>query len=580
MVDGSPMARLLFPMDINNGATVEDYSGNIYDGSVNGATWVSYGVIGGGYSFDGNDAIENIGYCFTESTLSEVTVEVWIKTDESYGTIASYNREKYWDLGISDGKIRWSTTTAIQTADVQGQITINDNQWHHVIATYNSATGESSIYVDGFLDVSIVNHAMGQNLGTGDLPNGLIGKGESSSSEVIFSTDFETENEKNNWVEHNSSGEVEDVWETLTYDSFESGWGSYQSGGGDCTIYTMGTYAYDQDNAVNMQQYGSDSSFSYDNRIDIDSPGYTSLTIDFWYRAEGIENGEYFRVFYFDGSFWHVIGTYVMGTDFTTGQFYHEVIWLNETEYSFPSNMDIGFRCYADHTNDDIYIDKIFVNASGSSRLEYTFDLLSSAEINPLSGSYSLGGYGDFDPESVAFNRTSIDVSDYYNVSISLSYKYKNVEPDDFFGMYYLYNDSWTPIFEESSPSGEISWTSAGGSIPDDIDDLILQFKWVTSAENEYFAIEDLEVRGSMIGNVNYSGLMDEFTIYQRALSDEQIYQNYLCSINGESSLSAIVSEETIVGQLWNCIVTPVNAAGNADGVMSNGITIFNYGGG
>jgi hypothetical protein len=102
----------------------------------------------------------------------------------------------------------------------------------------------------------------------------------------------------------------------------------------------------------------------------------------------------------------------------------------------------------------------------------------------------------------------------------------------------------------------------------------------VTSSENEYVAIDDLEIRGSAIGNMNFSGIIDSVAIYERSFSEEQIYQNYLCTKDGGSSISAIVSEETIVGQYWSCVVTPVHETGSADSIMSNGLLITNYGGG
>ncbi|UCD13143.1 MAG: hypothetical protein JSW60_06170, partial [Thermoplasmatales archaeon] len=46
------------------------------------------------------------------------------------------------------------------------------------------------------------------------------------------------------------------------------------------------------------------------------------------------------------------------------GQFYHEIVWINETDYNFPNNMNIRFQCDASADADDIYIDEIYVNAT------------------------------------------------------------------------------------------------------------------------------------------------------------------------------------------------------------------------
>lgn len=579
MTGGNPMAALMYPMDKNNETMVKDYSANGFHGSINGATWSSEGKIGGCYYFDGQSSIDDVDYCFSGSTVDDVMIEAWVKTNESTGTILSYDREKYCDLGLVNGKVRWSTSSS-STVDTIGSQIISDNQWHYIAASYNSFSGMSNIFVDGILDVTESSHTIGSSLGNGECPDGEIGKGTNALDETIFSTGFEDQLEEENWKEHNSSGEEEETWETITHDTFESGWGNFEDGGYDCSLYTWGIYAYEGSNAANIQDDGSDASFSYDARKDVHTPGYKSLRIDFHFRAEGIENGEYFRLFYYDGSSWNVIKTYTMGSDFTTGIFYHEVVWINESSYIFPTDMDIGFLCYANHNNDDIYIDDIYVNATTSSRTEYTFERVDTSSITPHDGSYSLAGSGDFNPEYVAFNRTAIDLSDYYNVSVSFWYKYDGVESTDFFGCYYKRNGMWEPFFEEPNPAGEISWTEVETHIPEDVDQLVIQFKWMTSSSQEFFAIDDLVITGSLIGDANYSGYLDSLFIYERALSEEQIYQNYLCGKDGESKLSVIVSEETIVGEQWNCAVTPVNETMDAETMLSDMLTIIDYGGG
>jgi len=578
-VSGNSVASILYPMEKNNNTIVKDYSGNGYDGSVSNALWNEHGKIGGCYYFDGQSVIDSIDYCFSSPTIDDITVEAWVKTNESTGTILSFNREKYFDLGLSNGKIRWSTSSSSSTDDTIGSQTVDDNQWHHIVASYSSSTGLNTIFIDGILDISESSHSTGSSLGNGDMPNGEAGKGSNAMVETIFSTGFETTLEEEEWNEHNSSGE-EETWDTLTYDNFENGWGNFEDGGSDCTLYTGGTYAYQGSNAANIQDDGSDASFTYDDRRDVHNPGYKSLRVDFRFRAEGIENGEYFRFFYYDGSNWNVIKTFEMGDDFTTGVFYHEIVWINESDYNFPTDMDLGFLCYANYDNDDIYIDEIYVNASTSGRKEYNFELLDASSIQPYNGSYSLGGYGDFDPEYVLFNRSGIDLSDYYNVTVSFYYKYDEVESSDFFGCYYLRNGGWHQLVEEASPSDECSWTRVETQIPEDVEQLVMQFKWMSSSDYEFFAIDDLTITGSLIGDANFTGYFDSLNIYERKLSEEQIYQNYLCGKDGESRIGVIVSEETVVGQQWSCTVTPVNETIEAQSMSSDMLTIIDYGGG
>ncbi len=93
--------------------------------------------------------------------------------------------------------------------------------------------------------------------------------------------------------------------------------------------------------------------------------------------------------------------------------------------------------------------------------------------------------------------------------------------------------------------------------------------------------VDDFLLTGlSQVSNVNYTGLIDEVKIYDRVLSEEQIYQNYLSNYNGNSSISVIVSEETIVGETWKCEVTPTNQFVDACTLTSNELFIEIYEGG
>ena len=216
------------------------------------------------------------------------------------------------------------------------------------------------------------------------------------------------------------------------------------------------------------------------------------------------------------------------------------------------------------------------------------FDILALDSLSPRTGSYSIGGSGDlvyYYRRHAAYNRTAIDISQYEDVTVSTWYSYKDTESDDEFGLYYWDGSDWESIFEEFNPDtgggGQEPWTYVEAQIPDSIDNLILQFWWSTSADREYVAIDDLEIKGMPVsGNSNFSGSIDEFHIYNRALSAEQIYQNYLCTKDGFSDKSVIVSEETLLGDIWRCMVTPNDSVQDDDAVMSNSLEIVSYGGG
>jgi len=77
-----------------------------------------------------------------------------------------------------------------------------------------------------------------------------------------------------------------------------------------------------------------------------------------------------------------------------------------------------------------------------------------------------------------------------------------------------------------------------------------------------------------------WDGYMDQFEVYNKALSNDQIYQIYLSTKDGQYDRRLFVSEETHVGETWQCIVTPNNTTQDGTQIASNILKIVNYIGG
>ncbi|MGF3584639.1 MAG: LamG-like jellyroll fold domain-containing protein [Thermoplasmatota archaeon] len=588
LVNGKSITDLLMPFDTNSLVNVKDYSGNGNNGTAYGPIWTNKGVVGGAYQFDGIDDYISIPYCFDAPFIDDLTVEGWINTSAQNGIISSYNRNKYWELGVTNGKVKWSTTAGDGTKDSIGISNVSDGRWHYVAATYKSFTGESIIYVDGKQDIKNNDHTQGELIGTGESPNGWIGTGPEAARETIFYTSFETEDEKNNWKPDNETGGggASITWETVFYDNFETGWGNWNDGGSDCSRYTGGTYAYRGSCAINIQDNsGYPNSATYSNVIPVGTQKYTQIKIDFWWIAVSMENKEDFWVDYYDGTTSHRLKTIEIGTgQYSNNVFYHTVCYVNKTDYPFTDQARFRIQCDASDDTDDVYLDHIYINATSGYRVDYVFDLFDADELNPRTGTYSIGGSGDFDPDYAYYNRTGIDISGYKDVTLSVWYSYDSTEADDYFGLYYKDGTNWVTIFEVDPQIGngnQLEWTNVQVQIPDHIYNLVLQFKWSTSSTSEYVAIDDLEITGILLGGgYNFSGAIDEFRIYNRVLSSEQIYQNYLCAKYGRTDKSVIVSEETYINDIWRCIVTPNDGINDDTPVESNILQIISYGGG
>ena len=155
---------------------------------------------------------------------------------------------------------------------------------------------------------------------------------------------------------------------TLSFTDFESGWGIWKDGGGDCKYYTRSTYAWSGSDAADIQDNsGVASSFYMTNGVDVHTPGYVELKVEFYFVAVSMDNSnEDFWVQYYDGSSWYTVADFDQGTDFDNGTFYVATVTILESNLNFPTNMKLRFMCDASGNRDDVYIDDITVTASTS----------------------------------------------------------------------------------------------------------------------------------------------------------------------------------------------------------------------
>jgi PKD repeat protein len=152
----------------------------------------------------------------------------------------------------------------------------------------------------------------------------------------------------------------------LSFTDFESGWGIWTDGGGDCSLYTGGSYAWSGSNAADIQDNsGVASSFYMTNGVDVHSPGYVQIDVEFYFIPISMDNTkEDFWVQYFDGSVWQTVAAFAAGIDFVNNTFYVATVSILESYYNFPTNMKIRFMCDASGNIDDVYIDDITITAS------------------------------------------------------------------------------------------------------------------------------------------------------------------------------------------------------------------------
>jgi PKD repeat protein len=188
-------------------------------------------------------------------------------------------------------------------------------------------------------------------------------------------------------------------WTVITSDNFESGMGNYTDGGSDMSRYTGGTYAHQGSAAADIQDNsGTASSFYHTANHNV--TGYSTLEVDFWFRMVSMESGEDFFVEFYNGSAWQTIASFARGATYggvtlNNNVFYHTTLSFTNSQYNFPSNAKLRFRCDASNNSDDVYIDEIEFRglssgAAGSQIQPITLSSLNSLNSN-LPDEFSLG---------------------------------------------------------------------------------------------------------------------------------------------------------------------------------------------
>ncbi|MCA9693711.1 MAG: hypothetical protein KC636_29245, partial [Myxococcales bacterium] len=127
---------------------------------------------------------------FNSGTFSAVTVQAWVRIfgTNAQSIIISMDRSEYWrlsvgnEVGLPQDRVFWATSGGGSIHDMFGARTIaGDGEWHFISASYDAATGEKRIFVDGELDAIDKDNHGGAPLGTGMVRYGFIGTGSEAS---------------------------------------------------------------------------------------------------------------------------------------------------------------------------------------------------------------------------------------------------------------------------------------------------------------------------------------------------------------------------------------------------------------
>ena len=143
---------LYYSFDNDDAGTVKDDSGNGHHGVLRGAKWTPDGYKGGAYVFSGYSSF--IEAVTPPPQTGSLSVAAWIRTTQMvHGQRWIVTRSPWqngaWQLMTDNGR---GASEFYPQEMFTGQRFVADGQWHHLVTTYDDATGERLLYVDGELD--------------------------------------------------------------------------------------------------------------------------------------------------------------------------------------------------------------------------------------------------------------------------------------------------------------------------------------------------------------------------------------------------------------------------------------------
>ena len=132
--------------DEGSGTTASDSAGVNNGTLINDPIWTT-GVYGSALSFDATNYV-NAGNHESLNITGDIAIGAWIKTSSTEWDMIIQKYElsppyRGYGLSVQNVLLFWSTSIDWKPSTV----TVNDNNWHHVVVTGSGPTGE--IYIDG-----------------------------------------------------------------------------------------------------------------------------------------------------------------------------------------------------------------------------------------------------------------------------------------------------------------------------------------------------------------------------------------------------------------------------------------------
>jgi len=150
-------------------------------------------------------------------------------------------------------------------------------------------------------------------------------------------------------------------WIEIISDDFESGFGNWTDGGSDSKYYSGGTYAYQGNGAINLEDNTDSSVMS---TSDLALSGYSEVKVEFAYYAVSMDSSSedfWLQISTDGGGSYITVEEWNRDDEFVNNQFYTDSVSISG--YALTDQTRIRFRCDASGGADDVYIDEVVISA-------------------------------------------------------------------------------------------------------------------------------------------------------------------------------------------------------------------------
>lgn len=239
--------------------------------------------------------------------------------------------------------------TGVSVTPASATIIENDTQQLSVSVSPSNASNQDVTYSSSNASVATVS------------ASGLVTAVSAGSATITVTTDDGAFTDTSVITVESSGG---GSWTVISSEDFESGWGIWNDGGSDASLYTGGTYAHQGSAALNIE---NNSSSSVVTTNDLSLSAYADLKVDFWFMPVGMNNGHDFwlQVSTDGGSNYTTVQSWVIdGSNYQNDNFYQESVEL--LGYGLNDQTRVRFRCDGNNDSDDVYLDEIVISAKGS----------------------------------------------------------------------------------------------------------------------------------------------------------------------------------------------------------------------